>query len=117
MAGSSHGRFESIEAEEVYPGVRRRAFSSEQATVTRYDFGARARFPIHRHPSEQVTLVEQGAVEFTVDGRTTPLTEGDWSVVAADVEHGLVAGPDGARIVAIVVPRRDGPNDYEVVQR
>ncbi len=110
-----HGRFESLEPEEVYDGVRRRSFSSSKATVTRYEFAPGARFPIHRHPSEQVTLVEAGLVEFTVAGEATRMEAGAWSVVPPDVEHGLRAGPQGARILAIVVPRRARSDDYEVV--
>ena len=116
MADHDHGRFASLSEEEVYPGVRRRTFSSDQATVNRYDFTAGGTFPIHRHPNEQITLVEQGSVAFTVAGRTAELGAGAWSVVAPNVEHGITAGPDGARILAIVVPRRDRSDDYEVVK-
>ena len=116
MAAHDHGRFASLEEEEVYPGVRRRTFSSEQATVNRYDFDAGATFPMHRHANEQITLVDCGSVAFTVAGETAELGAGAWSVVARDVEHGITAGPDGARILAIVVPRRDHSDDYEVLQ-
>jgi quercetin dioxygenase-like cupin family protein len=116
MGAHDHGRFASLGEEEVYPGVRRRTFSSEQATVNRYEFDAGGTFPIHRHPNEQITLVEHGSVAFTVAGETAELGAGSWSVVAPDVEHGITAGPEGARILAIVVPRRDRSDDYEVVQ-
>jgi unsaturated pyranuronate lyase len=116
MADHDHGRFASLSEEEVYPGVRRRTFSSDQATVNCYDFAAGGRFPIHRHPNEQITLVQQGSVALNVAGETAELGAGAWSVVAPNVEHGITAGPDGARILAIVVPRRDRSDDYEVVQ-
>jgi quercetin dioxygenase-like cupin family protein len=99
----------------VYAGVERRSFSSEKATVTSYRFAPGAAFPRHRHPQEQITLIEDGEVELTVGDRIEALSAGDWSVVEADVEHGLRAGPRGARVVAVVVPRRESADAYTVV--
>lgn len=113
--GALEGRFADLEAHEPYPGVVRRSFDSDKATVNQYAFAPAARFPIHRHESEQITLIEEGEVDLTVDGVTRRLRAGDWSVVAGDVEHGITAGPDGARIVAVVVPRRERADAYTVV--
>jgi unsaturated pyranuronate lyase len=101
------GRFDDIEAEEPYPGVRRRTVQAEQATVAEYAFEPGASFPLHSHPQEQVTLVLAGEVELTADGSTERLGPGAWSVVPGGVAHGVRSGADGARIVAVVVPRRD----------
>jgi quercetin dioxygenase-like cupin family protein len=101
-------------AEEVYKGVRRRSFSSGKATVTSYSFAPGATFPLHRHPQEQITLIEAGEVEMTVGDRVESLAAGEWSVVEGDVEHGIRAGADGAQLVAIVVPRRGSDDAYTV---
>jgi quercetin dioxygenase-like cupin family protein len=112
---SSSGSFGELAADEPWPGVRRRSFDAAGATVTRYEFEPGAVFPTHRHPQEQITLVEEGSVRFTVDGVPETLVAGDWSVVAPDLEHGMQAGADGARFVAIVVPRRADRDAYTVV--
>jgi unsaturated pyranuronate lyase len=104
---ASAGRFDDLPAEEPYPGVRRHTVHSEQATVAEYAFAPGASFPLHAHAQEQVTLVLEGDVELTAAGRTERLAAGAWSVMPGGVEHGVTAGPDGARIVALVVPRRD----------
>jgi quercetin dioxygenase-like cupin family protein len=109
------GSFDDLAADEPYPGVTRRSFSSEQATVTAYAFAPGARFPRHRHAQEQITLVQRGEVTFTVGDDAQTLSAGGFSVVAPDVEHGLEAGPGGAEIVAIVVPRRERLDGYTVV--
>lgn len=108
------GTFASMPAEEPYAGVRRRAFSSRRATVTAYSFEPGARFPIHSHPEEQITLIDEGDVEFTVAGEVHAFSAGDWTVVAGGVEHGIRAGEHGARIVAIVSPPRASANAYTV---
>jgi quercetin dioxygenase-like cupin family protein len=109
------GNFDQLPADLVYEGVTRRSFSSEQATVTSYTFAAGATFPGHRHAQEQITLVQAGEVEMTIGDGVERLAAGDWSVVASDVEHGITAGPCGATVLAIVVPRRESADAYTVV--
>jgi quercetin dioxygenase-like cupin family protein len=112
----AHGNLAELPVEEPYPGLRRRTFDGERATVYEYVFEPRARFPMHRHPQEQITLIQEGDVELTVSGTTIALGAGDWSVVEPNVEHGIRAGERGARILAIVVPRRSSPAAYEVLE-
>ena len=83
--------FGALAADELHPGVVRRAFSSGRATVTAYEFAAGASFPLHRHPAEQVTLVEDGQVRLTVGPEEHVLDAGAWSVVAGGVPHGITA--------------------------
>lgn len=109
------GNIEALPADTVYDGVTRRSFSSERATVTIYTFAAGAQFPRHLHPQEQITLIQAGDVNMTIGDRLERLSAGDWSVVEPDVEHGIIAGPNGATVVAIVVPRRDSPDAYAIV--
>lgn len=110
-----HGNFAELPADNVYDGVVRRSFSSDRATVTSYAFAAGAVFPRHRHPQEQITLIQTGEVEMTVGEHVQRLSAGDWSVIAPDVEHGITAGSTGATVVAIVVPRRESADAYTVV--
>jgi quercetin dioxygenase-like cupin family protein len=109
------GKFDALDADEPYPGVTRRSFSSDRATVTAYTFAPGAGFPRHRHAQEQITIVQSGTVSFTVGDTVQPLEAGGWSVVGPDVEHGLEAGDDGAEILAVIVPRREQPDAYSVV--
>jgi len=108
MAAHRHGRRAELTAEEPFPGVYRRRLDSERATVASYSFAPGARFPLHRHPEEQITIVEEGEVELRAGGTRAVLGAGDWSIAAPGLEHGLVAGPAGARILIVLVPRRTG---------
>jgi quercetin dioxygenase-like cupin family protein len=109
------GTFDELPAEVPYDGVTRRSFSSDKATVTSYTFAPGATFPRHRHPQEQITLIQSGEVEMTIGDDVERLSAGDWWVVAPDVEHGITAGPGGATILAVVVPRRDSADAYTLV--
>jgi quercetin dioxygenase-like cupin family protein len=114
-AGPTIGSYDGMDADEPYPGVHRRAFDAQAATVTRYDFDPSASFPLHRHPQEQVTVVDEGSVKMRIGNREWELIAGGWSVVPGGLEHGITAGPGGARITAIVIPRREQASTYEVV--
>jgi quercetin dioxygenase-like cupin family protein len=112
---SSAGTFDELEHDEPWPGVSRSSLNSDKATVTRYEFEAGAEFPLHSHPQEQITLIEEGEVELSVRDQVTRLGPGAWSVIAPGVPHGIRAGGEGARILAIIVPKRDTPHSYTVV--
>ncbi len=109
---SATGRFDGLPEETPFPGVHRRSFASERATVAEYAFEPGASFPRHRHPQEQVTLVLEGDVEMRAGDRVEHLAAGAWSVMPGEVEHGIRAGAGGARIVAIVMPPRAAGDAY-----
>ncbi len=109
---SADGSLDGLPVETPFPGVRRRTFSSRQATVAEYSFDPGAHFPLHHHGQEQITLVQEGDLELVADGRDQRLAAGDWSVVAAGVEHGIQAGARGARFLAVLVPRRSPDDPY-----
>jgi quercetin dioxygenase-like cupin family protein len=100
--------------EHPFPGVTRRTNHTDKATVSAYAFAPGAEFPIHTHPEEQITVVLAGSVVFEVEGERHALGPGETYVVTADLEHGLRAGPEGARFLAVVVPRRAGSDAYEI---
>jgi quercetin dioxygenase-like cupin family protein len=103
-----------IGADEPFAGVRRRTLETERTTVAAYTFEPGATFPIHTHAEEQITVILEGEVEFTVAGIPRNLGPTETFAVAAGVEHGLRAGPAGARFVAVVVPRRERTDAYEI---
>jgi quercetin dioxygenase-like cupin family protein len=114
-ADPASGSVDDLPPDEPWRGVRRRAFDSQRATATQYEFGAGAEFPLHSHPQEQITPIEEGDLELTVGDTVERLGAGDWSVGPPEVPHGISAGAEGARFLAIVVPRRTSPHAYTVI--
>lgn len=108
------GNFAALPEEEPFPGVRRRRFDADGATVTEYRFEPGATFPNHRHAQEQITMIAEGVVSMTIDGEASEIGPGGWSVVGPDVDHGITAGDEGARFLAVVTPRRGAADEYEV---
>jgi quercetin dioxygenase-like cupin family protein len=110
------GAVRDLDRERPFAGVERRVLYAERATLTSYTFEPGATFPLHRHEQEQVTLVEEGSIVMTIGSKRHSLAVGGWSIVPGGVEHGITAGPDGARIVAVVSPPRTRADGYELVQ-
>ena len=109
--------FDALPADEPFPGVLRATVTIEGATLTRYSFEPGASFPLHSHPQEQITVVEEGSVEMTIDGAAHALEPGAWTIVAGGLQHGILAGGGGARIVAIIAPRRERPDEISLAGR
>ena len=109
-------RLDEAAYDEPFPGIRRHAAQGERATLLRYTFDADAGFPTHHHPQEQITLVEYGELEFSLDGEIRKLSKGDVVVVAPDVPHGARACyGEKASLIAVLSPRRDDITAVSVV--
>ncbi|MDR7554945.1 MAG: cupin domain-containing protein [Armatimonadota bacterium] len=98
----------------VYPGVRRRQVDAARMTMTLYRFDPGGRFPLHRHPQEQLVVVLEGALTFTGAGQAVTVVPEHVLVVPPDVPHEAVAGPAGALVVSVVAPARRSATDYVV---
>ena len=111
------GRFDEAPPEHPFAGVTRRSVTTSRMTIASYAFEPGASFPLHSHAQEQWTLVERGSVQMTIGGEAKPMEAGDWSLVDPGVQHGITAGDDGARILAIVSPPRASSGEYELAEQ
>lgn len=61
----------------------------------------------HSHPHVQVTSVESGVFEITIDGRTARLSAGDSFYVPSDVHHSAICIEPGVLIDVFTPMRAD----------
>jgi quercetin dioxygenase-like cupin family protein len=106
--------FDALPSHQPFAGVTRRTLTASRMTIASYSFEPGATFPLHSHTQEQWTLVELGSVEMTIGGRAALMRPGEWSVVDPGVEHGITAGDDGARVLAVIAPPRAFADDYDL---
>lgn len=70
------------------PGITRRAVYLDRVMLTFFDFEPGAVIPEHQHPHEQITLLLEGEMEFTLDGQTCTLRPGEGVTIPSNVRHG-----------------------------
>lgn len=93
---------------ELPNGVRRRVFSTDKVMVVQYLYEPGAIFPVHRHPQDQMVMVEEGVIEFSVGGVSYTLGPGHLLSIPGDVPHGArVIGDDPVRSVNIFHPVKE----------
>lgn len=93
-------------------GVVRRVLAySDDLMVVENTFAKGAVGAMHHHPHTQITYVKSGKFEFTIDGETHIVTEGDTLCKTNGVEHGCVCLEAGVLIDTFTPYRKDFVKD------
>lgn len=95
-----------IEKERLSPGIARQVIHTERLTVARIYLDAGVVVPDHHHENEQVTLLEQGKLLFTIDGAEQVLSAGEVLRIPPNAVHRVKAMED-SRAVDLFAPRRE----------
>ncbi len=92
--------------EQVDNGVERKIIGYDDHVMmvcVRFKKGAVGN--LHHHIHRQISYVQAGSFEVTIDGKTKTLRQGDCFFVAPDLVHGVVALEDGL-LVDVFTPAR-----------
>ncbi|PYI50545.1 cupin domain-containing protein [Paenibacillus flagellatus] len=96
------------EWEPAEPGVKRKIFEPGQSIMMmEVHFEEGAEGYVHSHPHEQMSYCLKGALEFTVDGKTTVLRAGDTIVIPGGAKHGTKALEPSVLLDAFTPLRED----------
>lgn len=95
--------------------VRARKIEGERITLAVVELAPGAIVPEHRHDAEQLGMVIEGTVTFTIDGETRDLGPGGTWRILSDRPHQVQAGPDGAVVVDVFNPTRGDWARYELL--
>ena len=102
-----HVNWPTVPTERVGEGIERQMVWGDRVMVCRLRIAPRTVTPVHSHPHEQVTLVERGPVEFTVDGATRIAQTGDVLVFPSHVRHGATMLDQEVVLIDIFSPPRE----------
>jgi quercetin dioxygenase-like cupin family protein len=104
---------EQLKVSVARPGVTRKSFSGEGATLAWGTLTPGHEPRPHTHPHEQIVYIVSGHGTFTVGEETTEVRPGDMLVVPSGVLHYAVAAGDEPMIdLSVFNPRRD---DYYAI--
>jgi quercetin dioxygenase-like cupin family protein len=108
---------ESIPPFDVWgDAVRARRVQGDKVTLAIVELAPNAVVPEHRHPNEQLGIVIQGSVTFTLDGETRDLAPGGTWRILADRPHVVQAGPEGAVVIDVFSPIRSDWDRFEPLE-
>lgn len=95
--------------------VRARKVEGERITLAVVELGPNAMVPEHRHEAEQMGILIEGSVTFTIDGETRDLGPGGTWRILSNRSHTVQAGPDGAVVIDVFTPIRADWERYELL--
>jgi quercetin dioxygenase-like cupin family protein len=98
---------ETIQPFDVWgDAVRARKVEGERMTLAIVELAPNALVPEHTHESEQLGIVIEGSMTFTVDGETRQLGPGGTWRILSNRPHVARAGPEGAVVIDVFAPTR-----------
>lgn len=105
---------ESLGPQRIWEGVVARVIGGEGVTLALIDLEPNAVVPEHSHENEQLGVLIQGELTFTVNGETRTLKPGGTWRIEPHAPHSVAVGPDGAVAAEVFAPGRD---DWEAIER
>lgn len=107
IAASAFIHSKEIPWQETGDGVARKILGFDsQLMMVCVRFEKNAVGALHHHPHRQVSYVESGRFEVTINGEKKMLKQGDCFFVAPEAMHGVVALEDGI-LVDVFTPARE----------
>jgi len=91
---SVHYVLEEIKEEQMSDAISRKLVVGQNEMLGFVYLKKGAIVPVHKHVSEQITVIEKGALEFTLQGKKVVVREGEILVIPPNVEHAAVALDD-----------------------
>ena len=108
-------RWDEIALEKVTEVISRKIVTGEREMLSQIYLKRGALVPMHKHESEQLTYVMQGALRFLVGGEEAIVREGEVLVIPSWIEH-QVEALDDTLTLDIFSPIRqawlNGTDDY-----
>lgn len=102
-----HKTWATMPPEAIADGIERRMVVGDALMICRLRFDPHVVTAIHRHPHEQMTLVEQGRVRFTIEGVEHVAVAGDVLHFLPNTEHGATMLDEEVVLVDIFTPVRE----------
>jgi quercetin dioxygenase-like cupin family protein len=104
----------SLPPQQIWEGVLGRALHGAGVTLSLLELEPGSIVPTHSHANEQLGILLEGSLNFTIGGETSDVHPGGTWNIGAHVPHSVVTGPDGAVLVEVFAPARD---DWQTIER
>ena len=99
-------RYTDVPTIQLAPGLKAHVIAAEGMTLSVASDESNAQLPLHRHESEQILIVMDGAIDLVVEGKQYHLEKGDVIVLPSNIEHGGYVSERGLSAIDIFSPPR-----------
>jgi len=113
---SAFADIEGLGRLQLWPGLVGRSVEGERITLVVIELEPGAVVAEHRHENEQLGVLIEGTLRFSVGEETRSLAPGATWRISANVPHSVVAGPDGAVAVEVFSPVRADWRSLEALE-
>jgi len=101
-----HYNWNLLEEQPLNPLLGRKMMHGQSMTIARIRLRKGAVVPMHSHANEQISMLESGALRFTIAGEERVLRAGDALVIPPDAPH-MVEALEDSLAVDVFSPRRE----------
>ena len=102
-----------IPPQQIWNGVLARTVEGDRMSFAVVELAPHSVVGEHQHPNEQIGIVLQGSMTFTIGGEARLIRAGDTYNIPGGVLHDAVTGPDGAVVVDVFAPVRADWSRFE----
>jgi quercetin dioxygenase-like cupin family protein len=92
---------------QIFPGVHIYTTAGQQMMLSLVEFEPRAVVQPHSHPHEQMGMLLEGELTFTIGGQTRTLRPGEMWRIPGGVIHSAVAGDKPVKALDVFHPIRE----------
>ena len=110
-AGGSIVHMDDLDSYEIAAGLFFRPVFAENVSLNFVSFPPDSGFPTHVHPEEQISIVREGEMEFTVGHVTQMVRPGDVIHMPPNVPHSGRTLDSSCRLIDVFAPARSGIRD------
>lgn len=97
----------ALPAQEIWPGVVARSVHGARTTFALVELAPGTEVPEHSHDNEQIGVLLEGSMTFTIAGETRTLVRGATWCIGSHQPHAVRAGAEGAVAAELFTPVRD----------
>ena len=91
----------------IFPGVHIQTCAADKMMLSLVDLEPHSIVAEHSHPHEQVGMVVQGKLVFTIGGETKTLGAGEMYRIPGGVKHSVVTLDEASKALDIFMPVRE----------
>ena len=97
---------ETRATKELLPGIIARTFWGEEMLAAVVDLDPHVELPLHSHPHEQLGIVIEGQIQFSIGGQVQILKPGEVYVIPGGVEHSAQTFDHPVKVMDVFSPVR-----------